>query len=99
MFRCRTAPAKSSNAVVEYGATWPGTTVLVQDSGGVSIFALQFARALGAEVIALSSSDEQLQRAKKIGAAHGINYQATPEWDKSSRRGVAASDRRHRTMA
>jgi NADPH:quinone reductase-like Zn-dependent oxidoreductase len=70
------------HAVVEYGWTKPGSTILVQGTGGVSIFALQFARALGAEVIATSSSDEKLAGAKKMGAAHGINYQATPEWDK-----------------
>ncbi len=72
------------HAVVEYGWTKPGSTILVQGTGGVSIFALQFARALGAEVIATSSSDEKLIRAKKMGAAHGINYQATPEWDKAA---------------
>ncbi len=71
------------HAVVEYGSTRPGSTVLVQGTGGVSIFALQFARALGAEVIALSSSDEKLTRANKMGAVHGINYQAKPEWDKA----------------
>ena len=71
------------HAVVEYGSARPGSTVLVQGTGGVSIFALQFARALGAEVIAISSSDEKLARAKKMGAALGINYQATPEWDKA----------------
>ena len=71
------------HAVVEYGATMPGSTVLVQGTGGVSIFALQFARAIGAEVIATSSSDEKLRRAKQMGAAHGINYRATPEWDKA----------------
>jgi NADPH:quinone reductase-like Zn-dependent oxidoreductase len=72
------------HAVVEYGWTKPGSTILVQGTGGVSIFALQFARALGAEVIATSSSDEKLARAKKMGAAHGINYQTTPEWDKAA---------------
>jgi NADPH:quinone reductase-like Zn-dependent oxidoreductase len=72
------------HAVVEYGWTRPGSTVLVQGTGGVSIFALQFAHALGAEVIAISSSDEKLARAKKMGAAHGINYQETPEWDKAA---------------
>lgn len=71
------------HAVVEYGATKAGSTVLVQGTGGVSIFALQFARAMGAEVIATSSSDDKLARAKQMGAAHGVNYQATPEWDKA----------------
>lgn len=71
------------HAVVEYGAATAGTTVLVQGTGGVSIFALQFARAIGAEVIATSSSDDKLARAKEMGAAHGINYRTTPEWDKA----------------
>ncbi len=72
------------NAVVEHGNTKAGQTVLVQGTGGVSIFALQFARMLGAEVIATSSSDEKLVHAKKLGAAHGINYKTTPEWDKAA---------------
>lgn len=70
------------HAVVEYGWTKPGNTVLVQGTGGVSIFALQFAHALGADVVATSSSDEKLAHAKKLGATHLINYKATPEWDK-----------------
>jgi NADPH:quinone reductase-like Zn-dependent oxidoreductase len=72
------------HAVVEHGWTRAGQTVLVQGTGGVSIFALQFARALGAEVIATSSSDEKLTHAKRLGAAHGINYKTTPEWDKAA---------------
>ena len=59
----------------------PGETVLVLGTGGVSTFALQFARAAGARVIATSSSDEKLARAKRLGAADGINYTRTPEWD------------------
>jgi NADPH:quinone reductase-like Zn-dependent oxidoreductase len=55
-----------------------GDTVLVQGTGGVSIFALQFAKALGARVIVTSSSDDKLARAKKLGADHGINYSRTP---------------------
>lgn len=72
------------HAVVEHGWTKAGNTVLVQGTGGVSIFALQFARALGAEVIATSSSDEKLAHAKRLGAAHLINYKTTPEWDKAA---------------
>jgi NADPH:quinone reductase-like Zn-dependent oxidoreductase len=70
------------HAVVEYGWTKAGNSVLVQGTGGVSIFALQFAHALGAEVVATSSSDEKLAQAKKLGARHLINYKTTPEWDK-----------------
>ena len=59
----------------------PGDTVVVLGTGGVSTFALMFARAAGARVIATSSSDEKLQRAKALGASDGINYKATPDWD------------------
>ncbi len=58
----------------------PGDTVLVQGSGGVSIFALQFAKAAGCTVIATSSSDEKLQKLKALGADELINYKSTPEW-------------------
>jgi len=58
----------------------PGDTVLVQGTGGVSTFALQFAKRLGATVIVTSSSDAKLQRAKALGADHLINYRATPDW-------------------
>src|ERR1051325_11436324 len=57
-----------------------GDTVLVQGTGGVSIFALQFAKARGAQVIVTSSSDEKLARARSLGADHGINYKTTPDW-------------------
>lgn len=60
----------------------PGQTVLTLGTGGVSIFALQLAKAMGARVIITSSSDEKLARAKSLGADHGINYRTTPEWDK-----------------
>jgi NADPH:quinone reductase-like Zn-dependent oxidoreductase len=63
----------------------PGQTVLVQGTGGVSIFALQFAKALGAQVIATSSSDEKLARAKKLGADQVINYKTTPDWGRAAR--------------
>lgn len=58
-----------------------GDTVLVLGTGGVSIFALLFARAAGARVIATSSSDDKLDRITKLGAAAAINYRRTPEWD------------------
>jgi NADPH:quinone reductase-like Zn-dependent oxidoreductase len=62
-----------------------GDVVLVQGSGGVSMFALQFARAAGATVIMTSSSDEKLARGRALGATHAINYRSTPEWDKKAR--------------
>jgi len=68
------------HALVDHAAVKAGDTVLVQGTGGVSIFALQFARMLGARVIATSSSDAKLARAKQMGASDGINYRATPEW-------------------
>ncbi|KAH8722385.1 hypothetical protein GQ44DRAFT_360900 [Phaeosphaeriaceae sp. PMI808] len=58
----------------------PGQTVLIQGTGGVSIFALQFAKAAGARVIATTSSDEKAATLKKLGADHIINYKTTPSW-------------------
>lgn len=60
----------------------PGDTVLVLGTGGVSMFALQFARAAGARVIATSSSDEKLERVERLGATATINYKRIEEWDK-----------------
>jgi NADPH:quinone reductase-like Zn-dependent oxidoreductase len=54
--------------------------VLVQGTGGVSLFALQFARAVGARVFVLSGDDAKLERAQALGAEAGLNYQTTPEW-------------------
>ena len=62
------------------GAVQPGSTVLVQGSGGVSVFALQFAKAAGARVIATSSSDAKLDRLKALGADELINYKEVPAW-------------------
>jgi len=59
----------------------PGSTVVILGTGGVSIFALQFAKASGATVIVTSSSDEKLERAKQLGADLIINYRSIPEWD------------------
>lgn len=58
----------------------PGDTVLIQGSGGVSIFALQFAKLAGATVIATSSSDAKLEKLQALGADHLINYKTTPAW-------------------
>jgi len=60
----------------------PGESVLVQGTGGVSIFALQFAKLAGARVVATSSSDEKLERVRKMGADLLINYRTTPDWEK-----------------
>ncbi len=61
----------------------PGDWVLTQGTGGVSIFALQFAKAAGARVIATSSSDEKLAKLQEMGADAVINYRSTPEWGKA----------------
>jgi NADPH:quinone reductase-like Zn-dependent oxidoreductase len=67
-------------ALMDDGALIPGATVLVQGTGGVSIFALQFAKAMGCTVIATSSSDEKLARLESLGADHLINYRTTEKW-------------------
>lgn len=61
----------------------PGDTVLVLGTGGVSVFALQFAQILGAQVIVTSSSDEKLERAKELGAMATLNYVENPHWAKA----------------
>lgn len=68
------------NSLFEAGALKPGQTVLLLGTGGVSIFALQMAKAAGAEVIITSSDDVKLAHAKALGADHGINYRTHPEW-------------------
>ncbi len=73
------------NALVEQGHLRAGQTVLVQGTGGVSLFALQIARMHGATVILTSSSDEKINRAQRLGASHTINYKSTPDWDKPAR--------------
>jgi NADPH:quinone reductase-like Zn-dependent oxidoreductase len=60
----------------------PGSTVLIQGTGGVSIFALQFARLKGARVLGISGSDEKLERAAAMGLDSGLNYHESPEWDR-----------------
>jgi len=69
--------------VVEAGIK-PGDVVLTQGTGGVSIFALQLAKAAGATVIATSSSDEKLERLRALGADHLINYKSEPKWGKAA---------------
>ncbi len=64
----------------------PGDTVLVQGTGGVSLFALQFAIAAGARVVATSSSDEKLERARSLGAYATVNYKSIPNWGSEVRK-------------
>jgi NADPH:quinone reductase-like Zn-dependent oxidoreductase len=74
------------NAMMEHAKLIAGQTVLLQGTGGVSIFGLQLARAMGIDAIITSSSDEKLARAKALGAIHGINYVTTPDWEKAAQR-------------
>ncbi len=71
------------NSLVERGNVKSGDTVLLLGTGGVSIFALQFATLLGARAIITSSSDEKLSHAKSLGAWETINYRQTPDWDQA----------------
>ncbi|MDQ3648864.1 MAG: NAD(P)-dependent alcohol dehydrogenase [Acidobacteriota bacterium] len=73
------------NALFVSGNLTAGETVLVQGTGGVSLFALQFAGLAGARVIVTSSSNEKLDRALQLGASDGINYRDVPEWHKRVR--------------
>jgi NADPH:quinone reductase-like Zn-dependent oxidoreductase len=68
-------------ALVTHGKVSADQTVLVLGTGGVSMFALQFAKMHGARVIVTSSNDEKLERAKALGADDGVNYRTTPEWE------------------
>lgn len=78
-----TAGLTAWRALVVNGQLKAGDSVLVMGTGGVSIFALQFAKALGATVIATSSSDEKLTHVQQLGADHLINYRKEPEWGAS----------------
>lgn len=69
------------NAVVHAGRVKAGDVVVVQGTGGVSLFALQFAKLLGARVLGISSSDEKLERARRMGLDVGLNYRARADWD------------------
>ena len=70
------------NALVGHGHIKSGETVLTLGTGGVSLFALQFAKLHGARVIITSSSDEKLARARELGADETINYRTAPEWER-----------------
>ncbi len=74
------------NAVVTLGKVKPGDVVLTLGTGGVSLFALQFALLAGAKVILTSRSEEKLKRGLKMGAHHGIWTTQSPEWDREVRR-------------
>ncbi len=73
-------------SLVVEGDLKAGDVVLLQGTGGVSICALQIAKAMGLETIITSSSDEKLERARALGADHTINYRQEPEWSRAVRR-------------
>jgi NADPH:quinone reductase-like Zn-dependent oxidoreductase len=73
------------SALVTRGHMQAGDNVLLQGTGGVSVFGLQFARAAGANGIITSSSDAKLTKAKSLGAVTGINYKTEPDWEKPVR--------------
>jgi NADPH:quinone reductase-like Zn-dependent oxidoreductase len=72
------------DAIMNHAKLIAGQTVLLQGTGGVSVFGLQFAHAMGITPVITSSSDDKLKRAQALGAAHCINYKTTPEWDKAA---------------
>jgi NADPH:quinone reductase-like Zn-dependent oxidoreductase len=78
-----TAALTAWNALFEVGDLKPGETVLVQGSGGVSIFALQFALAAGARVFAITGSEAKVGRLERLGAEHVIRYDREPEWSRA----------------
>lgn len=80
------AALTSWNALYGLKPLKPGETVLVQGTGGVSLFALQFAKAAGARVIATTSSKEKMETLKKLGADHVINYREDKNWGETARK-------------
>ncbi len=72
------------HALMVHGGLIAGRTILVQGTGGVSIFGLQIAKMLGANIVVTSSSDAKLERAKAMGATYLVNYKTTPDWDKAA---------------
>ena len=79
------------NSVVTHGALGKDETLLVQGTGGVSVFALQIARALGARVLATSSSAAKIERLAGMGASASVNYRDNPDWEKAI---LALTDKR-----
>ena len=74
------------HALFECGPVRPGQTVVLQGTGGVSLFALQFAKAAGLQPFLISSSDSKLVRARELGASLTLNYKSTPDWEEAVRK-------------
>lgn len=74
------------HALFEHTPSMPGSSVLIQGTGGVSVFALQFAKIAGLRTVVTSSSDEKLERARSMGANETINYKRNPDWEKEVRK-------------
>jgi NADPH:quinone reductase-like Zn-dependent oxidoreductase len=83
------------NGLFKHGHLQAGQFVLLEGTGGVSIFGLQFAAAAGAKPVITSSSDAKLERAKSIGAASTINYRTHAEWDKEVRKATGGAGVAH----
>lgn len=86
------AAVSAWNALFVAAQTKPGDIVLVQGTGGVSLFALQFAKLAGARVVLISSSGQKLERATALGADHVVNYVDEPEWGLRIRERVGPVD-------
>jgi NADPH:quinone reductase-like Zn-dependent oxidoreductase len=72
------------HAIMEHARLIAGQTVLLQGTGGVSVFGLQLAHAMGMQTVITSSSDDKLAKAKKLGASQTVNYKTTPDWEKAA---------------
>jgi NADPH:quinone reductase-like Zn-dependent oxidoreductase len=72
------------HAMMEHAKLIAGQCVLLQGTGGVSVFGLQLAHTMGMQSVITSSSDSKLAKAKALGASHTINYKTTPDWEKSA---------------
>src|SRR3954470_631017 len=83
------------HGLIARGGMTKGDTLLVQGTGGVALFGLQFAAALGARAIVISSSDEKLARAKALGGSILINYRDTPDWDVAVMKATDGGGARH----
>lgn len=83
------------SALFTHGQLKPADFVLLQGTGGVSIFGLQFAVAAGGKPIITSSSDDKLKRARDLGAVGGVNYKTTPDWEKPVRELTGGSGVQH----